>query len=557
MVAALLRIILIAGSLPYPQNVDEQIIVNPAMRIAQNGDLNPHFFRYPSLPFYLTALGLKAGLIWNDVTGGKTPSGEIDAPGYPYYGKPEVIVPARALFSALSLATLVCAGFIAVRVSASAWAGTLVMILLSLSPTFLYTSWRYITVDLPAMLCAALSIGAALNHLRKEPGKWWYLWLGIPIGLAIASKYNLGIVSIAAATAIAVDGRGRSIRRIGLVALVAFLAWMAAMPFAIIDLPAFFEGLYSQFGHYAGGHDGATYERGFDHLTVMLQTIFSDFGPLVILLALLGAADLLQRNWRSGLVLLSFPIAYLLFMSLFKVFFPRNLLSILIGIGILAAAGVVALFRIGAGMLHRLLPKLPDVAVRATMLIFTAVLTLATANWPALTAEIDAAPDSRNQLTQWLLETLPPGTTVIVPAELCLATEPLAERFSVKTVPFKWQNEAERDRALRAHPEAVILRPHYGFDPRRPKRDTDHGVMNRYFAARTVIIRAFGENPVMTNRHPPVFGGDPRFSVAILSPKAQGLLEIPTRRWREARKTINRLGPAFTARPRTGTLHRK
>jgi hypothetical protein len=40
---------------PYAYHFDEPFIVKPALRIADSGDLNPHFFRYPSLLIYVEA----------------------------------------------------------------------------------------------------------------------------------------------------------------------------------------------------------------------------------------------------------------------------------------------------------------------------------------------------------------------------------------------------------------------------------------------------------------------------------------------------------------------
>ena len=39
--------------LPYVAHTDEPTQYNPAIRILTTGDLNPHFFNYPSLPIYL------------------------------------------------------------------------------------------------------------------------------------------------------------------------------------------------------------------------------------------------------------------------------------------------------------------------------------------------------------------------------------------------------------------------------------------------------------------------------------------------------------------------
>ena len=55
------RFKIINGSLPYIGHPDEQAITSPSIKILKSGDLNPHTFVYPSLPFYLTAASFVVG----------------------------------------------------------------------------------------------------------------------------------------------------------------------------------------------------------------------------------------------------------------------------------------------------------------------------------------------------------------------------------------------------------------------------------------------------------------------------------------------------------------
>ena len=49
--------------LPYVAHTDEPTQYNPAIRILTTGDLNPHFFNYPSLPIYLYSAVMRAGYL--------------------------------------------------------------------------------------------------------------------------------------------------------------------------------------------------------------------------------------------------------------------------------------------------------------------------------------------------------------------------------------------------------------------------------------------------------------------------------------------------------------
>ena len=49
-------------TLPYPSDVDEGYVAGPAARIVTTGTFHPYTFNYPSLPKYLAAVGMAAGL---------------------------------------------------------------------------------------------------------------------------------------------------------------------------------------------------------------------------------------------------------------------------------------------------------------------------------------------------------------------------------------------------------------------------------------------------------------------------------------------------------------
>ena len=49
--------------LPYLAHTDEPTQYNPAIRIIKTGDLNPHFFNYPSLTIYIDTVVLYLGFL--------------------------------------------------------------------------------------------------------------------------------------------------------------------------------------------------------------------------------------------------------------------------------------------------------------------------------------------------------------------------------------------------------------------------------------------------------------------------------------------------------------
>src|SRR5262245_43496585 len=53
--ALALRLVGAEWGKPYAYHFDEPFILKPALHIVDTGDLDPHFFRYPSLMIYIEA----------------------------------------------------------------------------------------------------------------------------------------------------------------------------------------------------------------------------------------------------------------------------------------------------------------------------------------------------------------------------------------------------------------------------------------------------------------------------------------------------------------------
>src|SRR5881397_704904 len=85
LLAAGLRVWGVHWSLPYVIHADEPGIVDAAVRIVKSGNLNPHWFNYPSLVIYLQAAIDKLNLLWGTWRG--------------YYAGPESLPDHNYLFA--------------------------------------------------------------------------------------------------------------------------------------------------------------------------------------------------------------------------------------------------------------------------------------------------------------------------------------------------------------------------------------------------------------------------------------------------------------------------
>ena len=101
------RFKIISGSLPYIGHPDEDAITRPALRMLKTGNLNPHTFVWPSLPYYLTGasfvLGYENSVSHKELRNPR----EISSVSYPFYSQWRVVFPAKLFFALLSVIGMV------------------------------------------------------------------------------------------------------------------------------------------------------------------------------------------------------------------------------------------------------------------------------------------------------------------------------------------------------------------------------------------------------------------------------------------------------------------
>ena len=90
-VAFSIRLAHIAGTLPYPRHIDELRITARAHRMVTTGEYHPIDFIYPSLPRYLAAAAMAAGVAWTPAEGQPAGADPVGLWTYPHYERPAVI----------------------------------------------------------------------------------------------------------------------------------------------------------------------------------------------------------------------------------------------------------------------------------------------------------------------------------------------------------------------------------------------------------------------------------------------------------------------------------
>jgi hypothetical protein len=497
----------IESTLPYPLHVDEGFIAGPARRTLETGTLHPYTFNYPSLPKYLAAVGMAVGFLRDAARLGITQVRHIGNVNYPYYDQPRVIQSARQLFALLSVIALAATG-------ASAWLAfrkpatiLLAPLILLTSPLYFFDSWAYLNVDIVGTCFVMLAIAACLLGTRRPSMHQSAILPAVFAGLATGSKYTLAVVILPVLLAIGFHFGGARRRWAWAVALATTAAaFFAAVPYSLIDIPAFLNGVAWEAFHYASGHRGSTGEPGLPQLLYYGRHFASEFGVAGVILAVVGISVYAASDWRRAAVLAAFPIALLWLLASQRVRFERNVLSLHPLVAMFAAFGLLFLH----GWVLRLAARREWTPRTLKAVLAGLALMIAAVPLWHFAGHLRDRTDSRNVALAWLEERIPRGWTIVVPKELAFDRRKLEARgWKVRVVDF----EAAQDTSDVPSP-AVVMVPRFGADSRYSGQERANA-LNK-IARRWQVIQTFGTNDVLVNYTYATAWGDPAFAVAVL-----------------------------------------
>jgi 4-amino-4-deoxy-L-arabinose transferase-like glycosyltransferase len=351
LVGAVLRVWGLWFGLPHAQaRPDEVEAVSHALRIAQ-GDLNPHFFNWPSLHLYILAFLFRTGVIPTGVPGlaGAAPAFEQLVP----IGRAYVAVAGILTIPALFLLARRAAGPV-VAVGAAA--------LLAVAPLHVRDS-HFATTDVTMTLLVTLSIWllaeahARLAHERSAPdalrrglGLRFMAAAGLLGGLAAGTKYSAAAVLAAAAVSqLALAAAAPSWRRPSAwTPLAVFLAgsaagFVAATPYAVLDFATFRADLLFEFAHLSGGH-GSQLGRGWTRHVAFSLPLGLGVGTFVAACA--GTVVALRRGGTTLRLIIAFAAAVYVSIGSGYTVFARYALPLLPVGCLLAALAVESVSRL-------------------------------------------------------------------------------------------------------------------------------------------------------------------------------------------------------------------
>ncbi len=418
--AALLRAWGIGSDLPYIYHPDEPSYITISQQIYKSGDLNPHWFHFSSLLFYLNALAYWPFEVVGKLLGALHATGDILAPELQAMGTtrapmPAVVLLGRSVSLLFGLATVALAFAVGRLWRGDVRVGLLAAGLVAVAPTAAKYS-RLVVPDALVCFWVLATLWCALRVLRDGRLRD-YVLTGLCVGLAASSKYNGALAGVwllaahalrgaplatATATPATLAARAPSRgwwhwldHRLATGLACCALGFIVATPYSLLDTRNFLDGVAFEFNHYSTGHpgmEGHAFAWYLGHLAIT--------GGALLPLAAYAA----WRGWRERradtLLVAAFPIAYLAFVSLFAVRNDRTILPALPALAILAAGSAVTL-----AVRWR---AVPPVAVLALLLLA-----------PPLAASLHdglamARIDNRELARRWIDGNLPAGSRVAI-----------------------------------------------------------------------------------------------------------------------------------------------
>jgi hypothetical protein len=255
--------------------------------------------------------------------------------------------------------------------------------------------------DAPTLAPLALALVGVAGIYRTGRTRD-YVLAGVGLGLAIATKYQAGIVVVTiVAAAFASPVAHSRIKGLAFAFGPMVLAFLIANPYALLDRHQFIDDLRKQTSTAAGAEGGGKLGLAQTHgLAYYLQTFTWGFGWIPTLLALGGIGGLIARHRRLALVLAPAPLLLLLYFGNNTRFFARWMLPMYPILALLAAWALVALAT-------RWRPRVLIPALAALALLQPLVFSVH--NDVVLARE-----DTRMVAREWMERSIPIGTKIVM-----------------------------------------------------------------------------------------------------------------------------------------------
>jgi hypothetical protein len=396
-----LRVIGLQYGLPAVYNPDEVSIMARALSFAR-GTLNPHNFLYPTFYFYVLFawVGVYLGWVW---LSGRVAS--VSALQQLYFTDPTGIYTAgRALGVAAGTATIAALYGLAARLTDHRTA-LAAAIFLAVSPLHVRDS-HYVKHDVPATLVVVLAYLAMTRVWPCAPAdgprQRDTLVAGAACGVAFSTHYYCVFLAIPLALAVVQGWKTRGavacLRQLASAAAASLVVFFALSPFLLVEPLTAWRDITANRQIVI---DRAVTSGAFAPAVRYLEMLWADaVGQPVALLGLAGMLWMLASAPARAILLLAFPVPFLLFIANTAPA-SRYLNPVLPILTLFAAWAIVGLSRHIAGG-------------RPAILWVLVALAAAPGAWASVRSDRFLRQDDTRTLAERYIEAhLPPGATIL------------------------------------------------------------------------------------------------------------------------------------------------
>ncbi len=403
----LLRFSGIGWGLPYLFHPDEFQVVNVYLSMLKAHSLNPHYFIYPALPFYINGFFYAIYYRLLRWTGTFHNSSDIAFPqmlimGTGIIADQNVYYIGRLVSIAFGVGTIYLSYRCAKEISKNPFIGLLAAAFTAVSNANIIQS-RLILPNIFVAFFAILTLWFSLRLFATGQTRY-YLLAGIAVGLTIGSKYNGAVVAVTlvAAHFLRTGRKGWGDPRLYLAGFFAGIGFLATNVYTVLDFKDFFAEIFAGRDAYVLGWPGFA-----DIPLVYYSTYLFRFEGIVAAAALAGILYAVLKRQPYFLIAGSFPFLYLVMLSMMKYYNEHTLLHMLPFVDVIAACFLGLVIEKGQARLpnKKLLARAGTI-----LLIFIAVA------WPLresiMNGKNSLQVNSRTTAQVWIEQNIPQGSRI-------------------------------------------------------------------------------------------------------------------------------------------------
>ncbi len=400
-------------------------------------NFNPHFYNYPAFTFILQFVVQVFHFLVGSITGSFS---GLESFRQAYEADPSAsIALARSVSVFFDLGTITFTYLLAKKLFNNNVA-LFSAAIIAINPLHI-SQVHLITVDPILTFFAVLSLYFVF-HVYQSANLKWYIFSGIAIGLATASKYNgalLILVLIAAHFMRNASTKKQSTPLVHnnlLVSLViTVVTFFIINPFILFNFDEFYQGFSFEQYHVSSGHLGVDQSQS-SFAFYFSDTFPSLLGIPLLLIVVLSLCMIFYKRDKEKILLALFPLIYLGVLLTWEMRVDRYALPIFPFFIMIGSVGISAIGNFASRLLTKssdsIKAKNSQVALGINWSIFLLCcipLVMATVKYQ----KSKSLPDTKTIVKQWINANLKPGTTI---ASVPIGIEYDKSTFIVIPIPY-------------------------------------------------------------------------------------------------------------------------